>query len=233
MQGARLVSRYHYSGDLEPEGSVDGQQQPSVQEQRELLSAILTSRYSDKGLELLRRAGFVGSVWPELAAMASVEQSKEHHPEGDVWTHTLAALRSRKHFGLALGAALLLHDMGKPAARENGNKDRPFENHAEIGAGLATRFLRRLGFSDSFTQRVDYLVRFHMMPAALNRLPLYRTERLMSSPFFPELLELYQADLASTYRSPSGYYEACRIYQRFTRGKSNPYWDPQKSKPLL
>jgi poly(A) polymerase len=233
MQAARLVSRYHYTGDLDPDGTVDGQQPPSVQEQRELLTAILTSRYSDKGLELLRRAGFVAAVWPELAAMTAVEQSKEHHPEGDVWTHTLAALSSRKHFGLALGAALLLHDMGKPSARENGNKERPFENHAEIGAALATRFLRRLGFSDSFTQRVDYLVRFHMMPAALNRLPLYRTERLMSSPFFPELLDLYQADLASSYRSPSGYYEACRIYQRFMKGKANPYWDPQKSRPLV
>ncbi len=232
MEAARLVSRYHYTGEPHPDGAAQGLPAPSIEDQRELLRGLLTSRYPDKGLELLRRTGFVAAFWPELAAMASVQQSKEYHPEGDVWTHTLAALRSRKHFGIALAAALLLHDMGKPAAREGGNRERPFENHAEIGAGLATRFLRRLGFSDSLVAQVDYLVRFHMMPAALPRLPLYRTERLMSSPLFPELLELYRADLASTYREPSGYYEACRIYQRFLRSRTNPFWKPQKSKPL-
>lgn len=232
MDAARLVSRYHYTGEPDPDGSAQGLPAPPMEEQRELLRAVLTSRYPDKGLELLRRTGFVAAFWPELASMFSVEQSKEYHPEGDVWAHTLAALRSRKHFGMALASALLLHDMGKPAARESGNKERPFENHAEIGAGLAARFLRRLGFSDGLVARVDYLVRFHMMPAALPKLPLYRTERLMSSPLFPELLELYRADLASTFREPSGYYEACRIYQRFLKSRANPFWTPRKSKPL-
>ena len=232
MEAARLVSRYHYTEQSDPDGSAQGLPPPPIEEQRELLHGVLTSRYPDKGLDLLRRTGFLAAFWPELAAMASVEQSKEYHPEGDVWTHTLAALRSRKHFGLALAAALLLHDIGKPTARENGNKERPFENHADIGANLATRFLRRLGFSDSFVSQVEYLVRFHMMPAALPKLPLYRTERLMSSPLFPELLELYRADLASTYREPAGYYEACRIYKRFLKSKANPFWVPQRSKPL-
>jgi len=230
LQAARLVSRYHYTEDLEPQASVQGLPEPSLDDQRELLRGVVTSRYADKGLDLLRWTGFVAAYWPELAAMTSVEQSKEHHPEGDVWTHTLAALRSRKHFGLALGAALLLHDIGKPVAR--GNRERPFENHAEIGAELAVKFLRRLGFSDSLVEQVDYLVRFHMMPAALHKLPLYRTEGLMSSPQFPDLLELYRSDLVSTYRRPSGYYEACRIYQRFLKGQANPFWVPQRSRPL-
>ena len=230
MQAARLVSRYHYTSEIEPGASVDGLPAPPIEDQRELLRAVLTSRYPDKGLDLLSRTGFVASCWPELAAMATVAQSKEHHPEGDVWTHTLAALRSRKHHGLTLGAGLLLHDIGKPVSK--GSKERPFENHAEIGAGLATKFLRRMGFSDSLVEQVSYLVRFHMMPAALPKLPLYRTERLMSSPLFPELLELYRADLVSTFRRPSGYYEACRIYQRFLRGRANPFWVPQRSRPL-
>ena len=70
---------------------------------------------------------------------------------------------------------------------------------------------------------MEFLVRHHMIPAALNSLPLYRTERMMSSPLFPDLLELYRADLVSTYRQPSGYYEACRIYKRFIKTSSDPY----------
>ena len=91
--------------------------------------------------------------------------------------------------------------------------------------------MRRLGYEESLVAEVCYLIRYHMMPAALARLPLYRTERLMGSPLFPDLLELYRADLVSTFRKPTGYYEACRIYKRFLKNQNNPYARPRLSKP--
>ena len=71
-----------------------------------------------------------------------------------------------------------------------------------------------------------------MLPSALKKLPLYRIERLMDNPLFPDLLELYRADLSSTFRSPEGYYEACRVYKRYRKKKANPYRKLRRGEPV-
>ncbi len=56
-----------------------------------------------------------------LLAEAETKQSPRHHPEGDVWTHTLlvvdeAAKRKRESTDSRVFMwAALLHDIGKPA----------------------------------------------------------------------------------------------------------------------
>jgi poly(A) polymerase len=66
-------------------------------------------------------------------------------------------------------------------------------------------------------------VRYHMMPPALKSLPPFRTDRILASPLFPLLLELYRADAASSYADEEGYYEACRFYKAWQRDRGNPY----------
>jgi poly(A) polymerase len=183
--------------------------------------ALLLSRSPEKGLALLESAGFVRDAWPELSAMTGIQHIKDFHPEGNVWEHTLEALKYRKRPDLTLSLALLLHDSGKPEAEGPGEKR--FDGHSDLGAGMAVKFLRRMGFPDSLTEDVSFLVRYHMMPPALKALPPYRTERVLSSPLFPLLLELYRADLSSSYGDERGYFEACRFYQAYLRDKSNPY----------
>ncbi len=54
-------------------------------------------------------------VLPELSKLAGVPQPLEHHPEGDVLTHTLMALDLAAERGLTLEVrfAVLVHDLGK------------------------------------------------------------------------------------------------------------------------
>jgi len=221
MEAAKMVARYHY--EIELPLAINGLDdfEPAAEMQRELLVSLLSSRYSDQGLDLLYRTGFVERFWPELYDMASAKHTKEYHPEGDVWEHTLETLKHRKNTDLTLSMALLLHDIGKPVSERL--KDKPFKDHAELGVRIGSSFLRYLGFDARFIHDVGFLVRNHMIPAALGRLPLYRTERLMDSELFPKLLELYRADISSTYSRPGGYYEACRIYKMYMKKRSNPY----------
>src|SRR6185436_7835857 len=76
---------------------------------------ILTEGGAQQGFELLRDTGLLEPVLPEIARMQGVGQSPDHHPEGDVFVHTLLLL-SQLPAGapetLALGA--LLHDVAKP-----------------------------------------------------------------------------------------------------------------------
>jgi poly(A) polymerase len=201
---------------------------PKPEAQRLLLTEMLVSPRPDRALELLKAAGFVRDLWPELALLDDVDHSKEFHPEGNVWTHTLETFRYRKPAGHNRGAydfrlslGLLLHDSGKPLAASFGNKR--FDGHAELGGRVARKFLERLGFEASLIDDIYYLVRNHMLPAALPRLPLVRTRDILESPLFPILLELYRCDESSSFKGLDGYYESSAAYQTYLRNRRNPY----------
>lgn len=182
---------------------------------RLLLTNVITGRYAWRGLEILKRCGYVDAILPELARMDQTDQSKEGHPEGNVWRHTVETLRYRKNPELLTGLALLLHDCGKPFAEANGT--RRFDRHADIGADVAGKVLRRVGFDQTTIRDVRWLIQCHMIPGALPRLPDHRRDPVMASPLFPHLLEVYRCDLSSTFRGPDGYYRACEIYRRYRK----------------
>lgn len=223
VEAAKLVSRYHYTLEGFEFLTADCLRRfPQERDrERELLSAVLTGEHPEKGFMLLYDSNFLHAFWPELSKMAEVSHIKDYHPEGNVWEHTLETLKYRKRYGLLLSLALLLHDIGKPFSSRSG--DRQFNGHAEVGAAVAARFLRRLGYSSHIIQEVQFLVKFHMIPQALNKLPLYRVEKLFNSPLFPLLLEVYRADLSASYHDLDGYYEACKIYRRYLKKTANPY----------
>jgi len=205
---------------------------PCAEEQRILLCDLITSLNPGLGFELLNMCGFIEKFWPELAALENADHSKEFHPEGNAWQHTMETFRHRKSGGftnnaansaydLRLSLGLLLHEMGKPVSPSAGNHR--YEGHAELGEVQARRFLERLGFNSKLINDVCFLVTNHMLPAALPRLPLYRTSSIMSSPLFPLLMELYRCDESSSFKGLHGYYESSAKYQQFLRNQKNPY----------
>ncbi|MDR1324576.1 MAG: HD domain-containing protein [Treponema sp.] len=194
---------------------------PCIEEQRTLLISLLLSPRPDLGLDLLNTGGFITKHWPELATLNNVDHSKEFHPEGNGWRHTLETFRYRKTLDLRLSLALLLHDAGKAFAVASGTHR--FEGHAELGVRTVRAFLRRLDFAPSLIDDVCFLVRHHMMPAALKRLPLTRIEDVLESPLFPTLLELYRCDEASSFKGLDGYYDASAAYQAYLKQRRNPY----------
>jgi poly(A) polymerase len=203
---------------------------PVIEEQRLLLAGLLSAANPAPGFELLKKCGFIAACWPELAILDDVDHSKEFHPEGNVWKHTMETLRYRKPghqkkhgagFDLRLSLGLLLHDVGKPVAESAGR--RCFDGHAELGERQALRFLERLGFEPPLVHDVCYLVRHHMLPAALPRLPLIRTGEIMASPLFPTLLELYRCDESSSFKGLDGYYQSSAAYKAYLKYRRNPY----------
>jgi poly(A) polymerase len=196
---------------------------PCQEEQRILLSSLLTSPNPGLGLELLKNAGFIEKFWSELAILDEADHAKEFHPEGNAWKHTMETFRYRKNYAcdLLLSLGLLLHDSGKPIAVSANS--RRFDGHAELGEVQAHRFLGRLGFGASLINDVCFLVRNHMLPAALPRLPFSRTGKIMASPLFPTLMELYRCDESSSFKGLDGYYESSAVYQSYLRNRRNPY----------
>ena len=226
LRAAALVSAFGFKIDEELRSAFaelpeNEGAEPAPLYQRIFLTAILTGEYPAAGLEVLRDYGFIERFWPEIWATVGLSHSKEYHPEGDVWEHTLETLYHRKSADLDISLALLLHDAGKPDSRsEDGNR---FNRHAQIGRRAAASFLRRLEFNNDKIEKICFLVENHMLPAAISRLPAFRAQKELSSPWFPELLEVFRCDLLSTFRGPEAYYEACKAYRAYLKNTKNPF----------
>jgi putative nucleotidyltransferase with HDIG domain len=103
-----------------------------------------------------------------LEKLPKTEQSPVHHPEGNVWNHTLlvvdeAAKRKNKSSDSRVFMwAALLHDIGKPPTTKKHKGHITAYDHDKVGAGLARKFLESVTDDSHFIDKVAHLVRYHM-----------------------------------------------------------------------
>lgn len=146
----------------------------------ELLRILETSRAA-RGLELMDTLGLLRHILPELTNCHHVPQPEEYHPEGDVFVHTIEAVRVADGFirDPIVKLAVVLHDIGKPIALER-NQGRNMGGHCAIGAGMAKQIGRRLRLSNQQNQRLDFLVRQHMRIADFPKMGRGKQIRFLS-----------------------------------------------------
>jgi poly(A) polymerase len=164
------------------------------------IARILTEGRARHGFELLDWSGLLPAILPEIAVMKGVEQTPEHHPEGDVFRHTLLLLNGLEAGAsetLAFGA--LLHDVGKPGCvgrREDGHIT--FYGHCEVGAEMAVDICQRLRRSRETWERVEYLVRHHLRHVSAPQMRLSTLKRFLSEEGIDELLALVRLDILAS-----------------------------------
>jgi tRNA nucleotidyltransferase/poly(A) polymerase len=180
-------------------------------------NAICLSGRAFEAFSLLDEWGVLGYILPELTALKDVYQDKDHHPEGNGFRHTLMTLKCVKKPNRNLIMALLLHDTGKAITGRTAKRTRTFPNHSTASTSIAEKVLARFRFSAVDGDEVLFLVRHHMILDAVKRLPKGRLREIFGSPYFPNLLELYRADLESGFHSVENYYQAARMYKEFLR----------------
>lgn len=93
--------------------------------------------------EALQELGVLTLLFPELADMVDVPQPPVHHPEGDVFTHTMLVLKRAAQLGFDLPVrfAALTHDFGKAHSyRTKGN----LHGHESAGIAIIEAFCERL-----------------------------------------------------------------------------------------
>ena len=127
---------------------------------REELVKMLAAPQPSRGFEVLRRAGLLPLVLPELAQCVAVPQNRYH--AYDVYYHTLHTVDAAPADKPAVRLAALFHDVGKPPTRVERNGDATFYNHQFEGERLAIEAMTRLRFSREATEEVAHLVRNHM-----------------------------------------------------------------------
>jgi poly(A) polymerase len=129
--------------------------------------------------------------------------------EGDLRAYLAEELTEGRTRGSLLKLASLLHDVAKPQTRSVGDDGRVrFFGHADEGAAIAARVMRRLRFSAAEVRFVAGLVAGHLRPVQLaqvgeapTRRALYRFYRALGDGV-PAVLLLALADAAAS-RGPS------------------------------
>lgn len=139
----------------------------------ELLKALGSAKKPSIFFEELRKMDQLSVWFPEVERLAGVPQPPKHHPEGDVWTHTMmvvdkaAELRHLAEKPLMFMFASLCHDFGKPDTTAEINGALHAFDHENAGKPIALRFLERLYCSNELIKYVKNMVQLHMRPNML------------------------------------------------------------------
>lgn len=177
----------------------------------ELIKLLLHGRGA--GLRLLRKAGLLELVLPEIAAMVGVPHPPQWHPEGDVFVHTCLVLDgvdlddlATRHgvedeaSRLTLLLSALLHDVSKPDTftRDDDGRVR-FNGHEALGRKAAEDVLARLKLPRKIRDRVTDLVGQHMKFGAVEAMKESKLRRFLGQPDAPLHLALHAADSGASH----------------------------------
>ena len=125
---------------------------------------IILSPNPAKGIERLQEAGILKVILPEIESGIDVVQSHHHYygPYNTVYKHLVASLEKCPSEKLEVRLAALLHDVGKPKAKNGRGENATFYNHEYISEQMTKNILERLRFSRHVIDKVTLLVRNHM-----------------------------------------------------------------------
>ncbi len=192
---------------------------------RDELNKIIMKDRPGKAFEELYELGLLEHIIPEMVKLKGLAQPLEYHTEGDVWDHTLQSIDSlmeeeidpnplrEKEPDLALKWAVLFHDIGKFDTFDVDDRIR-YNHHAEVGAEIAEKILKRLRFPAKIIQKTSWLISKHMMVVPLFEMPEKRRTHWFMEPYFEDLLELYRCDaMGITPVDLSQYHDLLRAYK--------------------
>jgi len=165
---------------------------------RDEINKMLIGKNRYSAISDLDKSDILQYILPEINRLKNVPQPDQFHKEGDVFTHTLCAVKSlEKNTPLYIVWATLLHDIGKPATisfPKNKTDRIRFNKHVKYSAGLASIILRRLKFPNYERKIIVWLIKNHMIIGDIPKMKLSKQRTWLMHPWFASLLVLHRAD---------------------------------------
>ena len=218
MRAVRFACRFAL--DLEPETrralETNAERLRLVAAERigEEFLQMLTGPQPERAMTLLVETGLLERFAPELVRLRGCEQSPRHHPEGDVWVHTLRMLSLMAESAVpggdrALALGVLLHDVGKPISRRQRGENVTFYGHERRGQEIATALMQRWAIPSRLQETVSMLVGQHLRFLDVGQMRKSTLRRFVLQEGFDRLLELHRLDALSS-RGDLTSWEFCR-----------------------
>ena len=127
---------------------------------RETKLALMEVR-PDIFFEVLRDAGALAVVYPELDALFGIPQPERWHPEIDTGVHTMMALRlaARQKANSEVRFSVLVHDLGKATTPKELLPKHA--GHEERSVGLIKALCQRLAIPNRYRDLAIAVARYH------------------------------------------------------------------------
>lgn len=158
------------------------------------LNRIIEGNHRTDAFEDMSELGILKYLIPELEDLRGVPQPLEFHQEGDVWDHSIRALKfCDDHASRDVKWAALFHDIGKPATFKLAERIR-YDGHCEKSAEIARAIMTRLKFPRKDINKVTWLIEHHMMMRPLLDLPEGKVRKWFFNENFLNLMQVFEAD---------------------------------------
>lgn len=173
FRAAQFAARFNFS--IDPStialcGKVDLTPLSGERVMGELEKALLKARRPSLFFENLKAMDQLDVWFPEIKATLNCPQDPIHHPEGDVWNHTMqvldetAKLRAQAQDPKVLMFAALCHDLGKPLVTTKKDGRIHAYDHEKAGLSVTENFLNRLTSEKALKRNVLNMIQLHMQP---------------------------------------------------------------------
>ncbi|MGM0595630.1 MAG: CCA tRNA nucleotidyltransferase [Myxococcota bacterium] len=199
---------------------------------RDEITRIITHENSYRGLMLLKSTGILKLLFPELARLEKVEQSKKYHPEGDVLSHTfLLFKKAAQPLSPVLAWAALLHDVGKYSTAKIRKGNHTFYRHEIEGANIAVKIMKKYCLAGTIIKEVESLIKDHLKLIHVKEMKDSTFKKLVnknnhekqpSRSYFHNLLTLFKLDSLASNGDLDNYVYACERLQNLKPGEENP-----------
>lgn len=148
-----------------------------------------------KYIETLKISGELQSFLPEIAIMDKYEQTPIHHPEGNVYQHTIAALRQQLNTNKAIvNLAILFHDVGKPSTYLFQKDKHTFYGHELRGVPIVNNICERFGLHKKASDIIKYCCENHMRCHLILEMKDSKVKSLVTHEYFDYLLQVVECD---------------------------------------
>lgn len=201
LRGARFASRLGFDIDSKTIEAMKKHAPEIAKVSQERIYKELKKMASQEGakfahaLEILDEVGLLEYILPEVADMANYEHSPEHHPEGHVLQHTLAALRTNTLKDPLINLSILLHDVGKVKTHSISDKGlHQYIGHAKEAIDIIDTISKRLKIDNETKDAMQFAAANHMKFHEILKMKKSTIAKLMNSSHFDLLKSVALAD---------------------------------------
>jgi tRNA nucleotidyltransferase/poly(A) polymerase len=151
-----------------------------------------------EAIVMLKDSGMLQYILPEIIEMDNFEHSVQHHPEGNVLQHTLAALKSSQAVDPLINLGILFHDIGKIKTHHVDEKGmHRYFGHAEKANEMIDELSEKLKMDNKTKEALKFAAVNHMKFHDILKMKDATILKMMESPYFDLLISVAEADAKS------------------------------------
>lgn len=195
LRALRFAARFEYKIEAETSAAIlryaDLLNEIAAERIRSELEGILTSPGVEPVLNEYRDV--IARFIPEFKPSFDFDQSTVHHCY-DVYRHIVRSVREVRNDPV-LRTVMFFHDIGKPfVMTQDCDGTRHFKGHQQVSADLTRIIMRRLRYSNAFTDECLRLILYHDVRFNGSKKQVRRVASQVGMDHMPKLFEVMTAD---------------------------------------